>query len=153
MQDDDIIPQKAFLKAPGACRNVIDTASNYRGGRGQRAVGQAVLALMHSRKVGRDSLFFSTKAGFVDSLAMQELLSKRKISQTDVVAGAHCIHPACLEASLDNSLRDMHLDTVSSNKIRPDSWQRVIPRSRAASQATHQSVAKTILKPCMKLIL
>lgn len=68
---------------------------------------------MYSRKVARDSLFFSTKAGFIDSLTMQDLLSKGKISQSDIAGGINCIHPACLEVSLDNSLRDMHVDTVS----------------------------------------
>lgn len=95
------------------CRNVIDTASNYRGGRAQKAVGQAVLALMYSRKVARDSLFFSTKAGFTEPAALQDLLSRRRISQNDIDGGMHCIHPACLGASLDQSLRDMRLDTVS----------------------------------------
>ena len=115
MQKKLVMPQERLLEYVGRCRNVIDTASNYRGGRGQKAVGEAVLALMYSRKIGRDSLFFSTKAGFVDSLAIQELLLKKKISQSDIGGGVHCVHPACLEMSLDNSLHDMHLDTVSCN--------------------------------------
>ena len=106
-------PKLISLREKGICRNVIDTASNYRGGRGQEAVGQAVLALMQSSKVSRDSLFFSTKAGFIDPAAKQELLSKGKLSQTDIAGGVHCVHPACLQVSLDASLQAMHLDTVS----------------------------------------
>lgn len=67
---------------------------------------------MQSSKVDRDMLFFSTKAGFLDSAALNKLLSRSVISQSDVVGGANCIHAACLEASLQTSLHDMHLEMV-----------------------------------------
>jgi aryl-alcohol dehydrogenase-like predicted oxidoreductase len=45
--------------------NVIDTASNYRGGRGERAIGYATTALHEQLGLTREMLFISTKAGFL----------------------------------------------------------------------------------------
>jgi aryl-alcohol dehydrogenase-like predicted oxidoreductase len=45
--------------------NVIDTASNYRGGRGERAIGYAMTALHEQLGLTREMLFISTKAGFL----------------------------------------------------------------------------------------
>ena len=45
--------------------NVIDTASNYRGGRGERAIGYALTALHDQLGLTREMLFISTKAGFL----------------------------------------------------------------------------------------
>ena len=59
----------------------------------------------------RDMLFVSTKAGFMDTGLLHELLSSNTISKRDVVHG-HCMHPACLEASLNLSLQRLNLETV-----------------------------------------
>ena len=94
---------------------MIDTASNYRDGRAQKAVGKAVHALRLSGKIDRKALFFSTKAGFVDQTILQKLKSKSKIHEGDILGGASCIHPVCLEDSLRTSLQDMQLETVTSD--------------------------------------
>ena len=44
---------------------MIDTASNYRGGRGEKAVGYALAALRDQLGLTREMLFISTKAGFL----------------------------------------------------------------------------------------
>lgn len=44
---------------------MIDTASNYRGGRGEIAVGYALAALQDKLGLTREMLFISTKAGFL----------------------------------------------------------------------------------------
>ena len=44
---------------------MIDTASNYRSGRGERAVGFALTALQGKLGLTREMLFVSTKAGFL----------------------------------------------------------------------------------------
>ena len=108
---------KGFNSCTLICRNVVDTASNYRGGRGQIAVGAAVQAVMQVKRISRQMLFFSTKAGFVDATILQELLSRKAIGTTDIMGTVNCIHPACLEESLAVSLRSMRLETVST--LRP----------------------------------
>lgn len=57
------------------CRglNVIDTASNYRGGRGERAVGYALTALHEQLGLSREMLFISTKAGFLQGDTKQKV--------------------------------------------------------------------------------
>ena len=95
------------------CRNVIDTASNYRSGCGEESVGRALQALRTVPGLTREMLFISTKAGFMNETLLPDLLHKGRIKQTDVLSGSHCIHPACLEASLERSLKAMNIGTVS----------------------------------------
>ena len=45
--------------------NVIDTAHNYRGGRGEKAIGYALTALHEQLGFTREMVFISTKAGFL----------------------------------------------------------------------------------------
>ena len=45
---------------------MIDTASNYRGGRGEKAIGYALTALHEQLGFTREMLFISTKAGFLE---------------------------------------------------------------------------------------
>ena len=39
-------------------------------------------------------------------------MQERLISQADVAGGIHCIHPRCIEASLNRSLSRLGLDSV-----------------------------------------
>ena len=54
----------ALLKSVARGLNVIDTARNYRRGRAEAAVGEA-LATLTSRGLRREQLFISTKAGYL----------------------------------------------------------------------------------------
>eukprot|EP00877_Chromochloris_zofingiensis_P007465 jgi/Chrzof1/2972/Cz12g06160.t1 len=102
--------------------NVIDTASNYRNGRAESTVGKALsllLAGIHASDfakgradVTRDALFISTKAGYLSPTLQQTLLTKGLISHGDVVGGGHCMAPACLRASVEESLEKMNIETV-----------------------------------------
>lgn len=108
--------------------NVIDTASNYRWGMAEEAVGAALSALLAGSSVDqfaadpagntkkpditRDMLFISTKAGFVTKALAADLMSSGKLMLADIVADVHCMHPAYLTASLDLSLKHMKLETV-----------------------------------------
>jgi len=60
--------------------------------------------------IQRAMLFVSTKAGYVDA----ELLAAagKAAAPPDVADGPHCIAPACLQASLERSLRLLRLATV-----------------------------------------
>ena len=93
-------------------RNVIDTAINYRDGRAEKAVGRALQTLIKMPGFSRDMLFVSTKAGFTDVQLLQRLLISEKVEAAEVQGGIHCIAPACLQASLDQSLASLGLQTV-----------------------------------------
>ena len=103
----------AVLNSVNAGWNVIDTAANYRGGRAEGAIGEAVQALRSGpgiTTIQRSMLFVSTKAGYMD----RELLSAAGLAEgsPDVADGPHCVHPRCLGASLGRSLRSLKLTAV-----------------------------------------
>ncbi|KAL4440685.1 hypothetical protein ABPG77_000394 [Micractinium sp. CCAP 211/92] len=92
--------------------NVIDTAANYRWGRAEVAVGAALRALRTLGGAAREQLFVSTKAGYPPEGLLERLLSEGAISPADVAGGAHSMHPAYLQASLNGSLAALGLATV-----------------------------------------
>ncbi|KAK9821777.1 hypothetical protein WJX81_000061 [Elliptochloris bilobata] len=109
----DELVTTAVLNSLNAGWNVIDTAANYRWGRAEAAIGEAMQALRSGPGIStiqRTMLFVSTKAGFVD----EELLAAAGIAagSSDVADGSHCVHPKCLGASLDRSLRLLKMSTV-----------------------------------------
>ncbi|DBB01812.1 TPA: hypothetical protein ACH3X1_000424 [Trebouxia sp. C0004] len=92
--------------------NVIDTASNYRGGHGERAIGYALTGLHEQLGLTREMLFISTKAGFLQDEVKHQLLKGRDIAEGDIIGGSSCLHPACLQASLRQSLESLQVNTV-----------------------------------------
>lgn len=73
--------------------NVIDTASNYRGGRGERAIGYALTALHEQLGLTREMLFISTKAGFLQDEVKNQV--------------KHCCH-SCLTSNALNPFLRLH---------------------------------------------
>ncbi|GAB4820952.1 hypothetical protein N2152v2_007998 [Parachlorella kessleri] len=132
---DDLVAN-AVIQSVAKGLNVIDTAANYRWGRAEQSVGQALLTLRMTGAAQREMLFVSTKAGYAAGKAPQgdlllepamaaqhgtmpllandilgSLQAAGKIVASDVVSG-HCMHPACLEASLERSLESLGLEAV-----------------------------------------
>ena len=60
--DEQVV--SALLKSVARGLNVIDTARNYRRGRAEAAVGEALSTLV-SQGLRREQLFISTKAGYL----------------------------------------------------------------------------------------
>mmetsp|Transcript_10564 Transcript_10564/g.12049 ORF Transcript_10564/g.12049 Transcript_10564/m.12049 type:complete len:482 (-) Transcript_10564:91-1536(-) len=126
----DILVVDAIVKSVNAGINVIDTASNYRKGKGEISVGMALKHLFaeddlgveykvdgqmekRRRKYQRSELFVSTKAGFVATSEMKSRALEKGASSADFgPEGRYCITPECIEASLDISLERMGLETV-----------------------------------------
>ena len=111
--ETDTLVVNAVIRSAAEGVNVIDSAANYRGGRGEVAVGRALHALRTTSGIERDQLFISTKAGFAGGTeGWSPLLASGAISGGDVTAGVHCMHPACLRASLEESLLRLSISTV-----------------------------------------
>ena len=72
--------------------NVIDTASNYRGGRGEKAIGYALTALHEQLGLMREMLFVSTKAGFLQEDLKNQVRQYPERTTKQVVA---CFTIAC----------------------------------------------------------
>jgi predicted aldo/keto reductase-like oxidoreductase len=62
--ETQVDPTGCPLQSIGGGWNVIDTASNYRDGRAETAIGRALLALRLTGDAQRSQLFLSTKAGY-----------------------------------------------------------------------------------------
>jgi aryl-alcohol dehydrogenase-like predicted oxidoreductase len=104
---------KRFVELGG---NVIDTASNYRFQRSERSIGTALGDLM-AAGVARDSLFVSTKGGYlpfdgepptnVEEYFNDTFVKPGIATVEDLVSGSHCMAPAYLQSQIDQSLGNM----------------------------------------------
>jgi len=105
--------------------NVIDTASNYRCQRSERAVGHAVSEAIAAGDVRRDELVVCTKGGYValdgeppasreayEEWLEKELFSPGILAPDDLVRGGHSIAPTFLAHQLAQSRRNLGLQTI-----------------------------------------
>lgn len=86
--------------------NVIDTASNYRGGRSEVCVGKALQRLYNDRQIYRSEVLIASKAGFISPQTLE------LVDQDSVSCGCHSMAPEYLSAVIDRSLEAMQLQTV-----------------------------------------
>jgi aryl-alcohol dehydrogenase-like predicted oxidoreductase len=99
--------------------NVFDTAANYRFQRSERSLGDAIAAL------ARDELVVCTKGGYVPfdgepPRSQQEMIDyldrvfiRTGICQwSDFVRRSHCMTPRYLSHQLEQSLKNLRLETV-----------------------------------------
>ena len=102
--------------------NVIDSAINYRHQRSERAIGQALAAMISSGEVQRDEILLATKGGFLtfdgeeppdpSAYFQEKLLGPGIIRMEEVVAGCHVISPKYLENQIDASRRNLGVETL-----------------------------------------
>lgn len=109
------------------CRgvNVVDTASNYRCQRSERAVGNAIVEAIAAGDVRRDELVVCTKGGYValdgappasrEAYAQwleAELFAPGIVTPDELVRGGHSISPTFLSHQLAQSRRNLGLHTI-----------------------------------------
>ena len=105
--------------------NVIDTASNYRCQRSERAVGHAIVEAIASGEVRRDELLVCTKGGYValdgappesrdayDQWLNKTLFVPGILTPDDLVRGGHSLRPSFLAHQLEQSLTNLGLRSV-----------------------------------------
>jgi aryl-alcohol dehydrogenase-like predicted oxidoreductase len=105
--------------------NVIDTASNYRCQRSERAVGQAVVEAIASGEVRRDEVVICTKGGYValdgeppasreayEQFLERELFAPGIVKTEELVRAGHSIAPRFLAHQLEQSRANLGLDTI-----------------------------------------
>ncbi len=105
--------------------NVFDTASNYRFQRSERSFGEALNDLFSQHKLAREEVIVTTKGGYLPfdtepprsredfTRYLEETFIKPGICQPeDFVQGSHCLTPRYLEHQLDQSLRNLKLNTI-----------------------------------------
>ncbi|HEY8461506.1 MAG TPA: aldo/keto reductase [Blastocatellia bacterium] len=105
--------------------NVIDTAANYRCQRSERNIGDALADLIERGAAARDEIVISTKGGYIPfdgapPRSRQEMVAY--IEETfiktgvckwdDFVQSSHCMTPGYIAHQLDQSLRNLKLESV-----------------------------------------
>jgi aryl-alcohol dehydrogenase-like predicted oxidoreductase len=98
--------------------NVVDTAVNYRDGRSERVVGEALA----DAAVDRDAVVVATKGGFVPfdgerpddpgEHVRDAVVDAGLAPASELARGSHCIAPAFIDAMVDRSLSTLDVETV-----------------------------------------
>ena len=139
--------------------NVIDTAANYRFQRSERAIASALRVLTEDRGFSRAEIVVCTKGGYLPFDGAPPGDIRRYVQETfvapgiagfeDIVGGSHCMTPAYLQNQLDQSLRNMDLESVDVYYIHnPESQlghvseEQFYARLRAAFAALEKSRAQ-----------
>jgi aryl-alcohol dehydrogenase-like predicted oxidoreductase len=105
--------------------NVIDTASNYRCQRSERAVGHAIVEAIAAGDVRRDELVICTKGGYValdgeppasrdayEQWLQRELFEPGFLAPDDLVRGGHSLAPRFLAHQLTQSRANLGVSTI-----------------------------------------
>lgn len=118
----DLLVIDAIKKSILAGINVIDTAINYRAQKAERAVGIAISDLIRDGKITRDSIFISTKNGYVTNdgdikedfwaYVQREYAKPGIIKPNDISSGYHCMTVPYLEDQLNRSLKNLGLECI-----------------------------------------
>ena len=116
--------------------NHVDTAANYRCGRAERVVGEA----LRDSSVDRESVIVATKGGFLpfdgerpddpSAYVRERFVEPGIVAPDDLANGAHAMTPDYLEWSLDRSLDRLDLDSVDCFYVHNPETQ-LATRSRA----------------------
>lgn len=111
----DVLVGSAVRNAVNGGINVIDTAANYRRGRGETAAGQGLAASFEAGESRRDEVIVCTKAGYLPTSAeafRDTYMGKDGIGESDLVGDNHCMHPAYIEDRIALSLEALQLDKI-----------------------------------------
>ena len=116
----DLSYANSVVRAVTSGVNVIDTAANYRFQRSERSIGRALKALENDG-LTREEMVICTKGGYLpfDGAPPRNIREyveatfvKPGIASFDDIVGSHCMTPSYLQNQLDQSLRNMNLESV-----------------------------------------
>ncbi|MDO8520265.1 MAG: aldo/keto reductase [Deltaproteobacteria bacterium] len=118
----DAASEESIREAISLGLNFLDTAINYRCQRSERTIGRALKGLIESKKLKRSQVVVATKGGFIpfDGTPPSNLKAYIKntwidtglVSEEDIVASCHCLHPAYIQHQIQASLSNLGLDTI-----------------------------------------
>jgi len=152
---------EAVVRAVELGVNVIDTAANYRFQRSERAIGAALKRLCDGGEFARDELLLCTKGGYLpfDGAPprgeegvrhyVEETFMRTGVADwSDIVAGSHCMTPKYLVHQLEQSRRNLGVETIDVYYIHnPETQAQIVARAefeqrlRAAFEQLERSVA------------
>jgi len=148
---------EAIRRAVALGCNVIDTAIHYRFQRSERCVGEALRQLL-AQGFRREELVIATKGGHVPyegdwpedpQRYIEEHFLRTGVARREDFVNGHCIAPAYLRHQLEQSRRNLGLETVDVYFIHnPEEQLAAIPREefwkrlRAAFAALEEAAAE-----------
>ncbi|MDQ3753983.1 MAG: aldo/keto reductase [Acidobacteriota bacterium] len=165
-EETDRLYEEAVTRAVELGANVIDTAANYRFQRSERSIGAALKELIDKGKYARDEIVVCTKGGYLPfdgeppagqagvRRYVEETFVRPGIADfSDIAAGSHCMTPRYLAHQIEQSRRNLGLDTIDVYYIHnPETQLGVVERAeleqrlRAAFAQLEQSVAENKIK-------
>jgi aryl-alcohol dehydrogenase-like predicted oxidoreductase len=148
--DDETDSQytNAVTRAVELGANVIDTAANYRFQRSERAIGAALQELIAKGDFTRAEILICTKGGYLPFDGAPPRDVRRYVEETfvapgiasfsDFVGGSHCMTPAYLRHQLQQSLRNMQLESLDVYYIHnPESQLGHVPEAEFYQRLRH----------------
>ena len=101
--------------------NVFDTARKYRNGFSEQDFGIAFLSLLKTKKINREEIYISSKAGLLNfgekkdkSSNLDYFIKKRGIKKSDIKHNVFCGSSKFLDQEIDISLKNMNLKTLDN---------------------------------------
>ncbi|MGA9047268.1 aldo/keto reductase [Sulfuricurvum sp.] len=102
--------------------NLIDTAINYRYQISEREIAEALNDMFAEGEITRQEVIIASKAGFIPldfpfpdnpyGWIQENILNAGLASKEEIVIDQHCMAPAYLRWSCEQSLRNMELETI-----------------------------------------
>jgi aryl-alcohol dehydrogenase-like predicted oxidoreductase len=102
--------------------NLIDTAINYRYQVSEKEVGEAIRELIADKQVRRDQIVITSKAGFLPlsfpfpenpyEWISENVIDTGLATKDDIVIDQHCMTPAYLRWSVEQSLKNLQIETL-----------------------------------------
>jgi aryl-alcohol dehydrogenase-like predicted oxidoreductase len=114
--------EEAVARAVALGVNHFDSAINYRHQRSERSIGAALGTMFEAGTLARDEVFLATKGGFLTfdgdapddppAYFQENFVAKGLIQPDDVAAGCHVMAPAYLAHQLDQSRKNLGVETL-----------------------------------------
>ena len=98
--------------------NLIDTSSNYTGGKSERLIGNTLKQMFQQGKINQDDVLIISKGGYVqgENLAIAREHEAQGHAFSEMVKYMegcwHCIHPDFLENQLQRTLNNLQIDSL-----------------------------------------
>jgi aryl-alcohol dehydrogenase-like predicted oxidoreductase len=102
--------------------NLIDTAINYRYQMSEREIAEALNPMFAEGEIKRDEVIIASKAGFIPldfpfpenpyGWIQENIIEAGLASSDEIIIDQHCMTPAYLRWSCEQSLRNLELETI-----------------------------------------
>jgi aryl-alcohol dehydrogenase-like predicted oxidoreductase len=114
--------EEAVARAVALGINHFDSAINYRHQRSERSIGTALGNMFEAGTLSRDEIVIATKGGFLtfdgdapadpSAYFQEHFVSNGLIQPDDVAAGCHVMAPAYLANQIDQSRKNLGVETI-----------------------------------------